>query len=611
LRVVSARVSADRRTLMLTTDPHPQSVHYALTLPRIKSSDSTQPATIDLAYDLNGVEARWFADRARTSANWTGWLPHLDWQVSTGFTEQSSEHARLSEFARRNGTLQLRTQLSLPTGKATIKVEASAPFELTLGTNALRARSVSANSYSREATRDFAGQPEALTLNLETTADKPLALHAAYWTESDPTPRPLPFGSLLLPWAPTHQAPPQLPTETTELAGGDYEQGRTLFFGERLKCSSCHRLRGEGSNLGPDLSSLIHHDPRSVLRDIKEPSALINPDYVAYNVRLHDGGDITGFVRMQTADSLRVIASDGKEQFVPRNTVSDLRPSAVSMMPSGLLEGLKESQLRDLMTFLLHEPPGRSRAQVDAVLSGGDTEDNNVRQTLKPLHIVLVASKQDHGPGQHDYPAWQKKWTALLGQASRVTVASAWEWPSVDQFHDANVLVFYDWNHNWSAPRYQELDDYQARGGNLVMFHSATIADKEPEKLAARIGLAAQPGPTKYLHTPFLLNFVAPTNHLITRGFKRLDLLDEPYWPMIGDTNRVVVLATAELEGQARPLIWTFQKGKGRVFASIPGHYVWTFDDPLFRTLALRGLAWAVGEPMWRFDSVLLTEKGQ
>jgi type 1 glutamine amidotransferase len=29
------------------------------------------------------------------------------------------------------------------------------------------------------------------------------------------------------------------------------------------------------------------------------------------------------------------------------------------------------------------------------------------------------------------------------------------------------------------------------------------------------------------------------------------------------------------------------------VFGSIPGHYNWTFDDPLYRVIVLRGIAWA------------------
>ena len=41
--------------------------------------------------------------------------------------------------------------------------------------------------------------------------------------------------------------------------------------------------------------------------------------------------------------------------------------------------------------------------------------------------------------------------------------------------------------------------------------------------------------------------------------------------------------------------------GKGRVFCSTLFHYTWTLDDPLARALALRGMAWAAGEPVDRF----------
>ena len=43
LRVVSARLSPDRRTLALTTDPHSQSVRYALRLPGVKAAGSALP----------------------------------------------------------------------------------------------------------------------------------------------------------------------------------------------------------------------------------------------------------------------------------------------------------------------------------------------------------------------------------------------------------------------------------------------------------------------------------------------------------------------------------------------------------------------------------------
>ena len=67
---------------------------------------------------------------------------------------------------------------------------------------------------------------------------------------------------------------------------------------------------------------------------------------------------------------------------------------------------------------------------------------------------------------------------------------------------------------------------------------------------------------------------------------------------------RIEVLAAADVDGQSRPLVWTFQKGKGRVFASVMGHYTWTLEDPLFRVLALRAVAWAAGERVERFETL-------
>jgi hypothetical protein len=107
------------------------------------------------------------------------------------------------------------------------------------------------------------------------------------------------------------------------------------------------------------------------------------------------------------------------------------------------------------------------------------------------LNIVLVASKQDHGPGQHDYPAWQKKWNEMLASAGGVIVTNAWLWPTTDQFQTADLLLFYYWNHDWNAERYRQLDDYLRRGGGMVVLHSAYSG--RSRTVAARIGFSAQP----------------------------------------------------------------------------------------------------------------------
>src|SRR5205814_516719 len=139
------------------------------------------------------------------------------------------------------------------------------------------------------------------------------------------------------------------------------------------------------------------------LLDIKEPNAAINPDYVAYNVASNDE-QFTGFVRAQSAQTLRVITVDGKEHVIDQKDITSLKPSAVSLMPTGLLEGLPAKDVRSLLTFLVTAPPTREPGE--SIL-----RDDAKFAVKRPLNVVLVASKQDHGPSQHDYSAWQTEWT--------------------------------------------------------------------------------------------------------------------------------------------------------------------------------------------------------
>jgi putative heme-binding domain-containing protein len=388
-------------------------------------------------------------------------------------------------------------------------------------------------------------------------------------------------------WQPGESvAEPDLPRP--DFRPGDYETGRGLFFSEQLLCATCHRIRGEGGGSGPDLSNLPAFDAASLLREIREPSATINPDYVGYQLSLRDGRELTGFVRDHGNNRLRVTAADGEETVVRPTDVRARRPLGVSLMPPNLIRSLTNQQVSDLLTFLMYAPPQRKLADVLARLGPLP------REAGVSLDVVLVASKQDHGPGQHDYPAWQKSWGELLAKTPAATVSEAWVWPDAAQLKTADVLVFYYWNHDWSDARYAELDAFQARGGGVVILHSATIEDRAPAKLAERIGLAAQPRTVKYRHMPFTLKIADPAHPITANLPHEISFLDEPYWPMIGDLNQVHLLATAlDIDGKDRPMMWTFEKQRGRVFASITGHYTWTLDDPLFRAIVLRAIAWA------------------
>jgi type 1 glutamine amidotransferase len=51
-----------------------------------------------------------------------------------------------------------------------------------------------------------------------------------------------------------------------------------------------------------------------------------------------------------------------------------------------------------------------------------------------------------------------------------------------------------------------------------------------------------------------------------------------------------------ELDGKEWPVIWTREIGRGKVFATTIGHNFFTFDDPYFRIILLRAMAWTMNE---------------
>ncbi len=604
LRIASASFEDDGRTMHLVTDPHPLAASYALRLPGL-------PA--DLDYDLCGAEASWRGESGRT---WSGWLPSADLEIGRAFLP-SEWNGRFEACLHEKGSLALRTKIDLsrrpylPSSEIAVRLVSENPFEAELGGKRGSWRPKEGGPSSLELKAMWAGEPIPLAVTITTLEwDAEMALRTSYRATDDPTWRPLPLAMQLLPWAPPRPAaaaaPPKPAGPPPELAGGDSLRGEALFFGEKAKCSVCHALRGKGGKAGPDLSNLVHRDAASVLRDIVDPSAAINPDYVLYTLVLRDGRALAGLVRSEGADTVRVADVNANETVVRRADIAELHPESASIMPADLTKVVGETGIKDLLVFLLAEPPApaatpRSRDEVAAAMGPAPEV---VPAAPRPIDIVLVASDQDHGPGEHDYPAWQKSWAELLRGVKGVSVSTAMGWPSREQWDGAEAVVFYFWNHQWSRESLKDLDDFLSRGGGAVFLHSATIADTDPEVLAERLGLAAQPVRTKYRHGPVDLKVTAPEGHPVSIGAKGFHLVDETYWPMVGDPSRVTVLATAEEEGKPWPMLWTFERGKGRVFCSILGHYSWTYDDPFFRILVLRGIAWAAGEPSRRFDGL-------
>ena len=628
--VRSAQLTPDRRTLVLATDPLPPGCHYALTLPGMgrpeKAAIGTLPqhAAIDLDFNLSGCEATWKSKDGRQT--WSGWLPSLNLDVARQFTVGSALHDALWTAAGSLGELTLTTQLRLtdmlrPAVQPGSRIDYELPAEsVTVGFAAsgqvLLTSPVADALYPGIRSRTGhiiipSKSGQAIPLTVRFTGEERALKCAVWWsTAEDQRFRALPLDRAVVPWADT-KALAGKPIELArpkELDGGSWARGRKVFFAEPTGCAKCHAVGGQGGAIGPDLSNLVHRDYPSVMRDITLPGFALNPDYLTHVVQLTDGRTLTGVVRTE-GGKLHVGDQKAVVTTVSHEDVERLTPSPVSTMPVGLLKDLTPEAVRDLMTFLLTPPPSMPRdhagprprprtvAEVNAVLAGAP----NPPEKTRSLRVVLVAGPKDHGPGEHDYPAWQTAWKELLAADDKVEVATAWEWPAKDEFRKADVMVFFQ-RGDWNAKRAADVDAFLERGGGLVYIHWAVDGRQDAPGFAKRIGLAWGNG-AKFRHGPLDLAF--GKEHPVARNLDRLKLVDESYWNLTGTLPAGRVIAAGVEDGKPQPLFWSLEQGKGRVFVSIPGHFSWSFDDPLFRVVLLRGIAWSAKEPVDRFNDLV------
>lgn len=254
------------------------------------------------------------------------------------------------------------------------------------------------------------------------------------------------------------------------------------------------------------------------------------------------------------------------------------------------------------------------RGQVEAAIAKAGRPPAPARS----LRIVLLSDRKDHGPGAHDYPLWQEQWAPLLragaAGAAAVTVECATNWPSETQFASADAVVAFCYL-PWTDERKAQVRGYLARGGGLVLIHSATWTKPKPDAAVAE--LTGVGGFTRYRHGPIDLDIAA--GHPVCAGLPpRVALADETYWPPTPPpaAGRIAVLATAlerdatDAEPAAQPMFWTFEAGRGRVFGCVPGHFTSTFGNPWFRLLLLRGIAWSAREDPRRFDGLVFEGEG-
>jgi putative membrane-bound dehydrogenase-like protein len=141
------------------------------------------------------------------------------------------------------------------------------------------------------------------------------------------------------------------------IAKGNVNSGRGIWIS---KCGNCHKLYGQGGQIGPELTGAQRSNIRYWLENILAPSEFVAENYRSTAFRTLDGRVITGVVLSETANEVTIQTAQEKI-ILNISEIEERNPLQLSLMPEGLLEGLSEDSKLNLFKYLTSSPQELSK----------------------------------------------------------------------------------------------------------------------------------------------------------------------------------------------------------------------------------------------------------
>lgn len=165
-----------------------------------------------------------------------------------------------------------------------------------------------------------------------------------------------------------------------KLAKGDLAKGKMLYT---ATCGQCHKLFGEGQNVGPDITGSNRADLNYLLENVLDPNAVIGKAYQLNLFTMKDGRVMSGVIKEENAAAVKIAMMGGVEFTLPQADIAKREVSKLSTMPEGLFDALQPEMVVDLVKYLQSgAAPGGAKGPAKSV--EGALEGEN----LKVLEIT-------------------------------------------------------------------------------------------------------------------------------------------------------------------------------------------------------------------------------
>jgi quinoprotein glucose dehydrogenase len=137
------------------------------------------------------------------------------------------------------------------------------------------------------------------------------------------------------------------------LEGGRAARGERIFREKaEVSCLRCHKIRGQGGEVGPELTGIGgKKDRRYLLQALVTPDAQIAEGFDTKVLALKDGRLVSGIVKRADEHELTLVNAEAHTLVVPRAQIEE-ETRGQSAMPQDVSQKLTRQELRDLIEYL-------------------------------------------------------------------------------------------------------------------------------------------------------------------------------------------------------------------------------------------------------------------
>lgn len=137
----------------------------------------------------------------------------------------------------------------------------------------------------------------------------------------------------------------------TAAGGGDPGNGEEMYA---ENCADCHKLNGDGGNVGPELTGISKKGLKFIRESILYPAKKITEGYETWTAVKTDGRKITGLKSRDTATEIDIIKATGEVITIARTDIKEIKQDKdTSLMPNDLNEALTVKDFQDVLAFMM------------------------------------------------------------------------------------------------------------------------------------------------------------------------------------------------------------------------------------------------------------------